>query len=65
MLSAKEKGFLRLIQRSPDIGDGWRQVSDALWALVAFFGKQELIETDCENKRVRLSHDGAIVVRYL
>lgn len=46
MLSTGAKSFLRLVQRSKDIGDGWRQVSAVLWPLVIGFENKELIEVD-------------------
>jgi len=64
-LSRDEINFLRLVQRSEDIGDGWRQVSDILWQLVERFDRPELIDKDADKKRVRLSERGLIVAGYL
>lgn len=64
-LSDNDRSFLQLLMRSPDLGDGWRQSSEVVWPLVAKFSKQELVELDNDNKRVRLTPDGDVLVRYL
>ena len=56
--------MLKLIQRSADIGDGWRQVSSALWHHVADQTLSELTELDEPNHRVRLTAEGETVMRY-
>jgi hypothetical protein len=57
--------LLRLILRSPDVGDGWRNVSGVLWEHVVKNAVIDLVEFDYENKRVRFSPEGVIVMRYL
>lgn len=64
-LADTEVNFLKLIIRSTDRGDGWRQVSTLLWRLVHEFKPKELIEIDYDKLRVRLSERGKIVVEYL
>lgn len=64
-LAADDIAFLKLILRSPDIGNGWRQVSNTLWLVVEEFKHQELIELWHGFKRVRLSGRGLIVVDYI
>lgn len=64
-MTQQDKNFIKLIQRSPDHGNGWRQVSDLCWELILEFKQPDLIEIDTELKRVRLSHDGTIVAKYL
>lgn len=64
-LSQQDKNFLALILRSPNIGDGWRQVSKTLWPLVDMFGRQELIEINKDELRIRLSETGKIVIDYI
>jgi hypothetical protein len=61
----RNKSFMQLIARSPDIGDGWRQVSKTLWPLVESFKSAELIETASATHRVRFSEAGLHVARYL
>lgn len=60
--------LIRLIQRSPDAGDGWRAVSAVLWQLVDRFERKELIEA-VKNEDgtgvIRLSERGAILADYL
>jgi len=66
-MDQKAKSFLQLVLRSPDTGDGWRNVSSALWPLVKGFSLPELIETegDASGGRLRLSERGKIVCDYL
>lgn len=56
---------LRLILRSPDLGDGWRQVSATLWQHVQSWAPAELVEFDQDNKRIRLNGDGNVLARYI
>ena len=64
MLTSSEKDLLRIIARSDDIGDGWRQCSDATWTLVEQFRQRELIDTDEARRRVALTTKGWTVVKY-
>lgn len=64
MLSDFDKDVLKLIQRSPDRGDGWRSVSTTCWPLIEGFRTPELIEVDGDSKRVRLTEDGVAVVTF-
>ncbi len=52
------------INRSPDRGDGWRSVSETCWPLIESFGTPELIETDKDNMRVRLTDKGSAVATF-
>jgi hypothetical protein len=63
-MNEKSKGFLRLLLRSKDLGDGWRQVSNIIWPLVIDFPHIELLEIK-DNNMVRLSERGLIVVDYI
>ncbi len=63
MIDLKLKGLLGLIQRSADIGDGWRQVSDVLWPHVQD-APGELVELDDIQKRIRLTSEGSAVLTY-
>ena len=64
-LTDNQRSMLKLIQRSRDTGDGWRDVDGAIWPLVLESLHPELTEIDEELQRVRLTPEGAIVVRYL
>ena len=64
-LSDNDLSFLKLLMRSPDLGDGWRKSSERVWPLVTGFSKQELVELDHDNKRVRLTPDGEVLTRYI
>lgn len=63
-LSDKDVSFLKLILRSKDVGDGWRNVSAAVWPLVTEFPHPELIRVRNGNQ-VRLSRRGMIVADYI
>lgn len=66
-LSENQTIFLKLVLRSPDVGDGWRNVSRVLWNLIEEQAESlpELIEIDKEAFRLRFTKEGEIVVRYL
>lgn len=60
--------FLRLLQKSPDRGDGWKYVSLSVFHLVEKFKYPELLEVDRHENgggMVRLSERGKIVVEYV
>ena len=68
-LTDDDTGFIKLILRSSDRGDGWRTVCSLLWRLVDKFPHKELIEAQ-EDMRdgggiVRLSDKGKVVAEYL
>ena len=65
-LTDRERSFLQLILRSPNIGDGWRHVSSTLWPLVIDFTRPELIEIDAKESGglIRLSERGLILADY-
>lgn len=68
-LSTKQKDFLRLILRSPDMDGHWREVSATLTPIAQDMVAEnpELYETEVRDGvfHVRLSHRGMIVVEYL
>jgi hypothetical protein len=67
-LTDNENSFLRLLMRSPDRGDGWREVSRTCRPLVDSFAHQELIEKKTNEDgsgMVRLSDRGSVLVDYL
>lgn len=65
-LTDQQIAFIRLIERSDDLGDGWRSVSKAVWPLVQkTVLPGELLEIDTENRRVRLSDKGEVVSKYV
>jgi len=64
MLKPQDADFLRLVNRSPDRGDGWRSVSKTCWPLVTAFTTPELIEIDEPNMLVRLTDEGQAVVDF-
>ena len=69
MLVAKltdyDRNFIHLILRSPDLGDGWRQVSSVAWPLIDRLQSDALIEKDEVNLRVRLTEKGDTVAEYV
>ena len=66
-LSENQIIFLKLVLRSPDAGDGWRNVSRIVWNVIKEQAESlpELIEIDKEASRLRFTKEGEIVVRYL
>jgi hypothetical protein len=68
-LTDRETGFIQLILRSPDRGEGWRTVSAAVWPLVVklTYSRPELIEVDPGESggRVRLTAQGKTISNYL
>jgi hypothetical protein len=65
MISFNDKATIRLLARSPDCGDGWRTVSEECWILIEHIVCKELFEVDEIGKRVRMSPEGLIVLKYL
>lgn len=63
--SQQEIDFIRLILRSADVGDGWRQCSKMIWPWVEKFTLPELLEQDAETLKVRLSARGQIMKDYI
>lgn len=63
-IQPKDMSFLKLLMRSPDVGDGWRNVSAVVWPLVAGFKHPELIRMRNGNQ-VKLSDRGLTVVEYI
>lgn len=61
-LTDRGKAFLALVMRSPDIGDGWRKVSQQVWPLVEAFEAPDLIEKG--DMCVRLTEAGNTVFRF-
>lgn len=51
------KSFRDLLQRSKNIGDGWRQVSDVLWNFVVGQAAKQpgMFEVDTALKRIRFT----------
>lgn len=64
MITDNQRTMLRLIERSPDVGDGWRQVSSVLWRHVLDQAHPDLTELDRRNLRVRLNEKGRTVLEY-
>jgi hypothetical protein len=66
-LTPATQGFLKVLLRSKNIGDGWRQVSEIVWPLAIKAAEESsaIFELDPENFRIRLSAEGDIVAKYL
>ncbi len=65
-LTDKDKSIISLIMRSRDLGDGWRQCSLILFDAIFKYGvSSELVEVDSDEKRVRLTEEGRIVLKWL
>lgn len=61
----KIKGILSLINRSPDVGDGWRRVSRTVWPHVKDM-PDDLAETreDSDGRYIRMTSEGRAVLKY-
>lgn len=57
------KGLLALIERSPDQGEGWRNVSGTCWPLIVNM-PDDLVQIDHDNRRIRMTKEGHAVLRY-
>ena len=58
---------LRLIERSRDVGDGWKQCSPQTWPHVRHYCQslKELVEVDEVHRRVRITSQGKLVLKWL
>ncbi len=66
-MNTLQRNVLRLIARSPKDQDGWAEVSAALFPILSD-APSELIETEGDAERggrVRFTHEGNIVIKYL
>lgn len=59
--------LLRLIQRSDDIGEGWRNVPNALWNFIQTQATKlpELVELHSTEQKIRLTDEGLIVYKWM
>lgn len=57
--------LLKLITRSPELEGEWRQVSDQIWKAVEEFAHKDLTEIDPDRKRIRLTSEGHVVLKYI
>jgi uncharacterized protein (DUF736 family) len=65
-VSLEQIDLLKLIGRSADIGDGWRQSSEKVREHVVLKHTHgDLMELDHENKRARLTSKGEILLEYI
>jgi hypothetical protein len=58
--------FLRLVERSQDLGDGWRQCSQPVWDRIVTLmpdGVLELVDINARDRQVRLTDTGRAVLR--
>ena len=61
-LSQQQKDLLKLVGRSPNIGDGWRNCAPKIFANFIVPMPDELVEKDVENRRARLTVAGQAIV---
>jgi hypothetical protein len=67
-LNEMQVGFIGLVLRSRDDGEGWRKVSKTIWPVVAKVNvPAEILEVRPEGDAgfVRLTEAGQIVVKYV
>lgn len=65
-LNDNECNFVRLLLRSPDMGDGWRKVSETVRPLAVAATPTELFEMkEDDGLKIRLTPVGQNVADYL
>ena len=57
--------FVKLVLRSPDLGDGWRNVAPALRFITKDTVQRQPELFDFDGERIRLTERGAVVSEYL
>lgn len=56
--------FLKLVLRSPDQGDGWRNVSDMLWPTTQEIAAEFPTLLELAHKQVRLTAEAKTLVAW-
>lgn len=64
-ITEQQRDTLRLLQRSPDRGDGWRTCAPKIFEVLIAPMPDELVEKDAENLKVRLTPEGQSVVTWI
>lgn len=64
-LSQQQKDLMKLLQRSPDSGDGWRNCAPKIFENFILPMPDELIEKDIEKKQARFTVAGQAVVDWM
>jgi hypothetical protein len=64
-LTQQQKDLLKLIERSPDSGDGWRNCAPKIFEDFIVKMPDELVEKDLEQKRARFTVAGQAVVDWM
>ena len=65
-VSLQQIDLCKLINRSPDVGDGWRQSGPSLWTnLILKVKHDDLMELDHDNMLVKLTNEGSILLQYI
>lgn len=66
-LTQDQLSLIGLIQRSPDVGDGWRQVGPNLWPLVEKTTQDRLdaFKLDGVQRRIKLTDDLITALRFM
>ena len=65
MSNQEIRNFLRLVKRSPDVGDGWKKCGEMLWPFAQKV-PEELMEREPDEVggRVRVTPMGDAVCKY-
>ena len=64
-ITQQAKDTLKLIERSPDIGEGWRAVSVVLRPNMATWLRSAEALYEFDGERIRFTDEGAVVMKYL
>lgn len=65
ILSQQQKDTLKLLRRSPDRGDGWRNCVPKLFQNLIMPMPDELVKKDIEHTRARFTVAGQSVVDWM
>lgn len=64
MLTQQQLSSIKLIDRSPDKGEGWRKCSQPIFEKIIIPMPDELVEKDTHNLMARLTPDGQVIAKW-
>lgn len=64
-LTTIQKDAINLVSRSKDKGDGWRKCAPKIFGVITEALPAELLEREETSLRVRLTHEGEAVAKWL
>lgn len=64
-LTQQQYDTLRLIERSPDIGDGWRQSAPEIFKQLLLPMPRELVDVRVTDRMVKLTDEAEAILAWL